>query len=149
MVALTNREAGATRARVAHPEEHFSILMALAATIGSVAYFWFIPSLQPESHIAWAVPGWMAGAYLFLQILFLLVSAAQIRVLGVLDSIIAIFPFVVGLVLVAEWVLGHLPFSLFQLNALGLLLATSLAEFLLTVWIRFVINRRTIAIDAS
>jgi hypothetical protein len=95
------------------------------------------------------VPGWLAGAYLCLQILFLLVSATQIRVLGVLDSIVAILPFVAGLVLAAEWLLGHLPLSIFQLNALALLLATSLAEFLLTVWIRFVINRRTIAIDAA
>jgi len=30
-----------------------------------------------------------------------------------------------------------------------LLIATSLGEFLLTVWIRFVLNRRTIAIDAN
>jgi len=149
MVAVTSKGSEATQARVAHPEEHLSIFMALGATIGSIAYFWLLPTLQPDSHIAWAVPGWMAGAYLFLQILFLLVSATQIRVLGVLDSIIAIFPFVAGLVLLAEWALGHLPFSLFQLNALSLLLAASLAEFLLTVWIRFVINRRTIAIDAS
>ena len=56
---------------------------------------------------------------------------------------------IAGLVLIAEWLLGHLPLSLFQLNALGLMISTSLGEFLLTVWIRFVLNRRTIAIDAA
>jgi len=67
----------------------------------------------------------------------------------VLDSIIAILPVVAGLVTVAEWVLGHLSLSLYQLNVLGLLISTGLGEFLLTVWIRFVLNRRTIAIDAG
>jgi hypothetical protein len=148
MVAVGTRQ-DAARAKVAHPEEGISILMALGATVGSLVFFWLAPGFQPESHIAWAIPGWVAGAYLFIQILFLLVSATQIRTLGVLDTIIAILPVVAGLVMVAEWVLGHAPLSLFQLNALGLLIATSLGEFLLTVWIRFVLNRRTIAIDAS
>ena len=148
MVAAETRQRAA-RANVAHPEEWISILMALGATIGSLAFFWLAPSFQPESHIAWAIPGWVAGAYLFTQILFLLVSATQIRTLGVLDTIVAILPVVAGLVMVAEWVLGHVPLSAFQLNALGLVVATSLGEFLLTVWIRFVLNRRTIAIDTA
>jgi hypothetical protein len=29
------------------------------------------------------------------------------------------------------------------------MIATSLGEFLLTIWIRFVLNRRTIAIDTA
>ena len=149
MVAVTNSEGKLAHGHFAHTEEYFSILLALAATVGFAGFLWFLPGLEPQSHFAWAIPGWMAGSYLFLQILFLLISATQIRVLGVVDSIVAILPFVVGLVLVAEWALGHLPLSLFQLNALCLLLATSLAEFLFTVWIRFVINRRTIAIDTT
>jgi len=82
-------------------------------------FFWLAPTFQPDSHIAWALPGWIAGAYLFMQILFLLVSATQVRALGVFDSIIAIVPIVAGLVMVVEWLLGHLPLSLFQLNCLG------------------------------
>ena len=148
MVAADTRQ-HALQVKVAHPEEGVSILMALGATIGSLLFFWLAPGYSPESHIAWAIPGWIAGGYLFTQILFLLVSATQIRTLGVLDTIVAILPVVAGLVLIAEWLLGHVPLSLFQLNALGLVIATSLGEFLLTVWIRFVLNRRTIAIDAS
>jgi len=149
MVAADAREGRAARARVAHPEEYLSILMALGGTFCSLAFFWLAPSFQPDSHIAWALAGWIAVAYLFLQILLLLVSATQVRALGVFDSLISIVPVVAGLVLVVEWLLGHLPLSPFQLNALGLLIATSLGEFLLTVWIRFVLNRRTVAIDAS
>jgi len=149
MVVADSRQARIPETRVAHTEEFFSIMMALAAALGSVAFFWLAPRFQPESHIAWAIPGWIAGSYLFLQIFFLLISATQIRVLGVLDSIVSIVPVVAGLVMVVEWLLGHIPLSLFQVNCLGLLIATSLAEFLLTVWIRFVLNRRTIAIDTT
>jgi hypothetical protein len=81
--------------------------------------------------------------------LFLLVSATQIRALGVLDSVLAILPVVAGLVITVEWILGDLPLSLFQLNVLALLVATSVAEFLLTIWIRFVINRRTIGFGTT
>jgi hypothetical protein len=149
MVAIQNSQGQSAHAHLAHPEETFSILMALGGAVGAIGFFWLDPTFEPESHIAWAIPGWIAGAYLFVQILFLLVSATQIRALGVLDTIISIVPVVVGLVLIIEWLLGHVPLSLFQLNALGLLIATSLAEFLLTVWIRFVLNRRTIAIDSN
>ena len=138
-----------SKPRTAHFEERLSILIALVGALGSVLFLWLAPEFEPQSPIAWTIPGWLAGAYLFVQILFLLVSATQIRTLGVLDTIVAILPVVAGLVTIVEWVLGHLPLSLFQLNALGLLIATSLGEFLLTVWIRFVLNRRTIAIDAG
>lgn len=149
MAAAETKEGRSAYGRVAHPEEHFSILLALGGTVASIAFFWLAPSLQPDSRIAWALPGWIALTYLFLQIFFLLLSATQIRALGVLDSIVAIVPVIAGSVMVVEWLLGNLPLSLFQLNALGLLIATSLGEFLLTVWIRFVLNRRTISIDAS
>jgi hypothetical protein len=148
MVAVDTKQRGA-QTKAAHPEEWISILMALGATVGSLLFFWLAPAFSPESHIAWAIPGWIAGAYLVIQIFFLLVSATQIRTLGVLDTIVAILPVVAGLVMVTEWLLGHLPLSPFQLNALALVIATSLSEFLSTVWIRFVLNRRTIAIDTA
>src|SRR5262249_2218406 len=148
-MATSNDESGQiARAPVAHAEEFFSILMTVGAAIGAVVYFWIAPGFSPQSY-AWAMPGWIAGAYLVLQILFLLVSASQVRALGVLDLVLAILPVVIGLVIFVEWLLGHLPMSLFQLNVLGLLIATALAEFLLTVWIRFVINRRTIGFGTT
>jgi hypothetical protein len=47
--------------------------------------------------------------------LFLLVSATQIRARGVLDAIIS-RPFVAGLVTATEWLMGHLNLSTFQIN---------------------------------
>jgi hypothetical protein len=149
MATVEARGASVARGHVAHPEEWLSILTALVSTLGSVAFFWGAPRFQPESGIAWAIPGWLAFAYLFVQMLFLLVSATQIRALGVFDSVVAILPFIAGIVTIIEWILGRLPFSTFQLNALANMLAAGLGEFLLTVWIRFVVNRRTIGIEAS
>jgi hypothetical protein len=149
MVAVDTKDARGTRHHSTHPEEWLSMLMSLAATAVVMAFFWLAPTFQPTSGLAWTIPGWLAFFYLFTQMLMLLVSATQIRVLGVLDSIISIFPFVAALVTTIEWMLGHLPFSLFQLNALAIMLAASLGEFLLTIWVRFVINRRTIGIDAN
>jgi uncharacterized membrane protein len=147
MVAV-ERDVVAVR-RAAHPEEWLSILFALVASLGASFYFWTAPGYSPDAGLLWAVPGWFAFAYLFLQMLFLLVSATQIRAVGVLDSIVAIFPVVAGLVIVVEWMLGHLALSTFQVNALAIFLAAAVGEFLLTIWIRFVINRRTLAIDAG
>ena len=92
---------------------------------------------------------WLALAYLLLQLVCLLVSATQIRALGVLDSIISIVPVVAGGVTVVEWMLGHLQLSSFQTIALAALLVAGVSEFLLTIWIRFVLNRRTFAVDTS
>jgi hypothetical protein len=131
----------------AHPEEWFSIMFALGGTLLAMAFFWGAPQFEPQSGLAWTIPGWVAFTYLFFQMLFLLVSATQIRVLGVLDSIISIVPFVAGLVTATE--LGHLNLSTFQINALTTMLAAGLGEFLLTVWVRFVVNRRTIGIYAT
>ena len=149
-MADANRQSvGVAHVRIAHPEEWFSILMSVGLATGSIVYFWIAPELSPTSHIAWAVPGWIAGTYLVVQMLFLLVSATQIRALGVLDSVLAILPVVAGFVMMLEWMLGHFALSLFQLNVLGLLIVASVAEFLLTIWIRFVINRRTIGFGMS
>jgi len=56
MAAANRQGVGVAHARTAHPEEWSSILMAV-------------------NHFAWALPGWIAGAYLVVQMLFLLMSA--------------------------------------------------------------------------
>jgi hypothetical protein len=79
----------------------------------------------------------------------LLVSATQIRAIGVVDSIVAIVPVVAGLVTGIEWILGRVPLSAFQVNVLATMLITTGGEFLLTTWARFVLNRRTFGIETS
>jgi len=133
----------------AHPEEWLSIIFALGGALLTVAFFWAAPQFEPQSGLAWTIPGWLAFTYLFFQLMLLLVSATQIRALGVLDSIVSIVPFVAGLVTAAEWLMGRLNLSTFQINALATMLAAAFGEFLLTVWVRFVVNRRTIGIDSA
>ena len=125
-----------------HRKEWLSMLIALGTTIGSVASFWFAPTYQPASGFAWTIAGWFAFGYLFFQTLFLLVAATQNRPIGISDPIVAIIPFLAGLAVLAAWLLGRLPLSAFQLNALAFLLATTVAEFLVTVWIRVAVSRR-------
>ena len=133
----------------AHPEEWWSILAALIAAGGTTFFLWQEPDFQPSNVLAWVIPGWIALAYLFVQMVCLLVSASQIRALGVIDSIVAIVPVIAGLVTAVEWVLGRLVLSPFQVNVLATLLIAGIGEFLLTLWARFVLNRRTISVETS
>jgi len=94
-------------------------IFALGGALLSVAAFSSEKQFEPQSGPAWTIPGWLAFIYLFFQMLFLLVSATQIRVLGVFDSILSIVPFVAGLVTATEWLMGHLNLSTFQINALA------------------------------
>ena len=139
----------AVPSRAAHRKEWPSILIALATTIGSVASFLLVPSYQPESGLAWTLAGWLSFGYLFFQTLFLLVAATQDRAIGISDPIVASVPFVAGFAVLGAWLMGRLPLSLFQFNSLAFLLATTIAEFFVTVWIRIAVNRRTIPASAG
>lgn len=136
-------------ANVAHPEEWLSILISLGGTFIATAFIWWAPGFDPASGPAWTIPVWLALAYLLVQLVFLLISATQIRALGVLDSVIAIVPVVAGSVTAVEWILGHLHLSAFEIMSLAALIVAGIAEFFLTIWIRFVLNRRTFAVDTG
>ncbi len=128
-----------------HPEEWFSILMALVGTVAATLYIGYWPSYEPESGGYWVIPVWIGFLYLIVQMIFLLLSASQVRALGVLDSILAITPVVAGLVILVQMILNssfHL--SNYQKNTLAVLIVAGASEFLLTIAIRFIINRRTI-----
>jgi len=132
--------------KVAHAEEWLSIWISLIATAVATAFIWWAPGFDPSSGPAWTIPVWLALFYLLVQLVFLLVSATQIRALGVLDSVISIVPVIAGTVTAIEWLLGHLHLSAFEIIALASLVVAGLAEFLLTIWIRFVLNRSTFAV---
>jgi len=146
---MTTVDPSLRRARTAHTEEWWSILAALLAASATTAFLWKAPDFEPSNNLAWLVPGWVALAYLFIQMACLLVSATQIRSLAVVDSIVSIIPVVAGLVTGIEWILGRVPLSSFQVNVLATMLITSGGEFLLTTWARFILNRRTVGIDTG
>ena len=138
-----------------YPEELFSIAMAVVATIVAPLFIWFTGSeawMDPNlSHLYWTVPVWIGLFYLIIQMIFLLQSASQIRALGVLDSIVSILPLVAGLVLLALNIVdaSKFHFTKYQHNSIAVLIVVSAAEFLLTIWIRFVVNRRTLGIGGG
>ncbi len=142
----TRRERFAT-----HPEEWLSISLAIVGTIFAV---WFIGQFhdwEPQQRVGFWYAGavWLGFAYVIVQMMFLLLSASQVRALGVLDSILSILPVIAGTVLVVEAALGNLRLSNYQSNMLAVVLVSGTAEFLLTIWIRFVINRRTIGFGSD
>jgi len=53
---------------------------------------------------------------------------------------------IAGAVTMIEWILG---LSSFAIIALAALIVAGVAEFLLTIWIRFVLNRRTFAVETG
>jgi len=119
--------------------------MAATATIGVPFFLWLAKNWDPVHKIFWTVPLWIGLFYLIIQMIILLLSATQVRELGVVDSAVAIFPLVAGLVILALNIADHEKFALsnYQLNVLAVLIIVGAAEFLLTIWIRFIVNRRT------
>ena len=133
------------RSHSTHPEEWFSILLSLVGTAGAMIFIGYFPDFTPNNGgVAWAVPVWLGFIYLIIQITFLLFSASQVRALGVLDSVLAITPVVAGLVVLVNMILGNFEASNYQKNTLAVVIVAGASEFLLTIWIRFVLNRRTI-----
>jgi hypothetical protein len=149
VIAMTQVDRLRPLHRAVHNEEWLSILVCVLGTAAAVYFIWTEPDYVPTSGPAWALPVWIGFIYVLVQIVFLLVSATQIRFLGVIDSILSILPVIAGGVITVEWMLGHLSLSGYQGMSLTALLVAGTSEFLLTLWIRFVLNRRTFAIDTS
>jgi hypothetical protein len=141
------------RKRSTHPEEWLSILISFVVTFAAIIFIWQFPDYKPATAanggMEWTIPVWIGFFYVISQIVFLLISASQVRALGVVDSVVAIVPVIAGLVSLVEAALGHLVLSTFQWTTLMALLVAGTSEFLLTLWIRFVINRRTIGFDQT
>ena len=146
---MTTVERPVRTTRAAHAEEWWSIFGAIAAAAAVTLFLWREPDFEPASGLAWVIPGWIALLYIFVQMACLLVSATQIRALGVIDSVVAIVPVIAALVTAVEWLLGHIILSPFQLNVLATMLIASVGEFMLTIWARFILNRRTIMVDTG
>lgn len=133
------------------PEEWLSILLAVFATIGATLFIGYYPHYTPkEAGVIWAIPVWIGFIYLILQMSFLLFSTSRVGALGVLDSILSIIPVVAGLVVLVQTIISkEFSLSTFQFNTLAVLIVAGASEFLLTIWARFVINRRTIGWGGS
>jgi hypothetical protein len=125
--------------------ETWSIILALGITVFAVAIF-LIPDYTPTSNAIRGLPGWIALAYITAQLWMLLDSALRIRPTSILDAVLAIVPVIAGIVCAVLWMVGFLHLSLFQINALTMLTATGIVEFVSTLWVRNVVLQRGMSV---
>ena len=126
--------------------EMSSILLALGASAAAFLWLYLLPNYSPEQNWVRGLPGWLALGYITVQLWMLLDSALRIRPTSVIDAVLAIAPVVTGIVCAVLWLVGFLHLSLFQLNALAMLVATGVVEFVSTLWVRNVVLQRGVSV---
>jgi hypothetical protein len=142
---MTNPVSPAPTRRRALSSEAWSIILALGITAVSVGIF-LIPDYTPDRNAVRGLPGWIALAYITAQLWMLLDSALRIRPTSILDAVLAIVPVIAGIVCAVLWLVGFLHLSLFQINALAMLTATGIVEFVSTLWVRNVVLQRGVSV---
>jgi hypothetical protein len=125
-----------------------SIIMALGVSAAAFVFLKYVPNYSPGEDQNWirGLPGWLALGYITIQLWMLLDSALRIRPTSMIDAVLAIAPVVTGIVCGVLWLVDYLHLSLFQLNALGMLITTGIVEFVSTLWVRNVVLQRGVAV---
>src|SRR5688572_1438913 len=126
--------------------EASSIILSLGVSIVAFVFFKFAPNYTPEYNSIRGLPGWIALGYITIQLWMLLDSALRIRPNSVIDAVLAITPVVTGIVCGVLWMVDYMPLSLFQLNALAMLVVTGVVEFVSTLWVRNVVLQRGVSV---
>jgi hypothetical protein len=123
-----------------------SIILSLALAGFAFVFFRYFPDYTPEANWIRGLPGWIALGYITVQLWMLLDSALRIRPTSVIATVFAIAPVVTGIVCMVLWMVGYLHLSLFQINALFMLVATGIVEFVSTLWVRNVVLQRGVSV---
>ena len=126
-----------------------SIGLAIALTIFGAVFFFKFPGWEPASNTWYYLLAWLVLGYLAAQLIALLSTAIDSRSIGFGDTICSIMPAIAGAIVGVEALQGILKLSTFQQNALLLMIGTSGLESLITLWVRFTVNRRTIGLDTG
>ncbi len=124
--------------------ETASIILTLSVSVLAFLFFKYMPNYTPADgqNWIWSLPGWFSLGYITIQLWLLLDTALRVRAAGVIGAVLAIAPVMTGIVIGVLWVIGYLKLSGFQLNALVLLIATGIVEFVSTLWVRHVLLQR-------
>lgn len=126
--------------------EMSSILLALLVSGLSFVFFKYIPNYTPQADWIRGLPGWLSLGYITIQLWMLLDSALRVRPTSMIDAVLAIAPVVTGIVCGVLWMVDNLHLSLFQLNALAMLITTGVVEFVSTLWVRNVVLQRGVSV---
>ena len=132
-------------------EEWVSIGTSLVLTLFAIVFFFRMPNWAPPANSGFwfYVLAWLVLGYLAIQLVALLSTAIDSRSIGFLDSLVSLLPAITGAIIGVNSLQGLVKLSTFQENALLLLIGTSILEALITLWVRFTVNRRTIGLDAG
>ena len=143
-------------AHTAHPvkrlEAFASIGLAIVLAIAGGIFFFRWGDWEPgegNSKIWYYLLAWIVLGYLAAQLIALLSTAIDSRSIGFGDTVCSILPAIVGAVVGVEALQGIIKLSTFSQNALMLMIFTSALEALITLWVRFTVNRRTIGFDTG
>ena len=120
-----------------------AVLLAVAGGIFFFRWGYWEPG-EGNSKIWYYLLAWIVLGYLAAQLIALLSTAIDSRSIGFGDTICSIMPAVVGAIVGVEAVQGIIKLSTFSQNALLLMICTSALESLITLWVRFTVNRKTI-----
>lgn len=133
-----------TPARRRVSTETASIFLTLTVSVLSFLFFKYMPNYTPADGQAWVwgVPGWLSLAYITIQLWLLLDTALRVRAAGIIGAVLAIAPVMTGIIIGVLWLIAYLSLSPFQLNALVMLIATGIVEFVSTLWVRHVLLQR-------
>ena len=123
-------------------------LAVLLSVIGGIFFFKF-GAWTPDNNVWYYVLAWVVLGYLAAQLIALLSTAIDSSSIGFGDTICSILPAIVGAVVAVEWLQGIVTLSSFSKNALFLMICTSALESLITLWVRFTVNRKTVALGGS
>jgi hypothetical protein len=122
--------------------ETVSIILTLSVSVIAFLFFKYMPSYTPDQNWIWSLPGWFSLGYITIQLWLLLDTALRVRAAGVIGAVLAIAPVMTGIVIGVLWIIGYLSLSGFQINALAMLIATGIVEFVSTLWVRHVLLQR-------
>jgi hypothetical protein len=122
--------------------EMASIILTLSVSVLAFLFFKYMPSYTPAENWIWSLPGWFSLGYITIQLWLLLDTALRVRAAGVIGAVLAIAPVMTGIVIGVLWIIGYLQLSGFQINALAMLIATGIVEFVSTLWVRHVLLQR-------
>jgi hypothetical protein len=139
-----------------HPVKRLEAFMSiglsiLLAVVGGIFFFKF-SAWEPgegNSKVWYYLLAWIVLGYLALQLIALLSTAIDSRSIGFGDTLCSILPAIVGAIVGVEALQGIIKLSTFSQNALLLMICTSSLEALITLWVRFTVNRKTIGFDTG
>lgn len=126
--------------------EMSSILLAVGTSAIAFFFFKYIPNYTPQADWIRGLPGWLSLGYITVQLWMLLDSALRVRPTSMIDATLAIAPVVTGIVIGVLWIVDYLHLSLFQINALAMLIITGVVEFVSTLWVRNVVLQRGVSV---